>query len=106
PVTGMGTGVAEVRARGHRTFARKDDGTVWGWGYGCDGGVGSDTAQCSMNTTPLQIQNVTNATKLAAGWDASCALKADGTVWCWGPNWFGQVGDGSYTTRFHPVQVV
>jgi alpha-tubulin suppressor-like RCC1 family protein len=32
-------------------------------------------------------------------------LKSDGTVWSWGNNMFGQLGDGSTTDRYTPVQV-
>src|SRR5208283_5458147 len=35
----------------------------------------------------------------------NCLLKSDGTVWCWGSNTYGQVGDGTTTTRTTPVQV-
>lgn len=45
--------------------------------------------------------------KVAAGGRHMCALKQDGTVWCWGDNTYGQVGDGDDTvlTRITPVQV-
>ena len=39
------------------------------------------------------------------GWNASCARKTDGSVWCWGLNSNGQVGDNSYTDRLGPAQL-
>ena len=42
---------------------------------------------------------------LAAGESHSVALKSNGTVWAWGLNNYGQIGDGTTTTRFTPVQV-
>lgn len=42
---------------------------------------------------------------IAAGDDHSVALKADGTVWAWGDNAHGQLGDGATLNRQHPVQV-
>jgi alpha-tubulin suppressor-like RCC1 family protein len=48
---------------------------------------------------------MTGVTKLTAGYDSVCALKSDGTVWCWGSNYFGQVGDGSYEQQSVPVQL-
>jgi len=45
-------------------------------------------------------------TAIAAGTDTTCALKDDGTVWCWGGNAGGQLGNGTITTRsWVPVQV-
>ena len=43
---------------------------------------------------------------LAAGSRHTCALTASGTVWCWGANTHGEVGDGTTTLRASPVQVV
>jgi len=43
---------------------------------------------------------------IAGGGDHTIALKTDGTVWAWGSNWTGQLGDGTITRRSSPVQVV
>ena len=48
---------------------------------------------------------ISNVMKFAMGWDASCALKTDNTLWCWGANYFGQVGDGTYQSRTAAVQL-
>ena len=45
-------------------------------------------------------------TDLSAGEGHSCAVRSDGTVWCWGANMTGQLGDGSYDSSATPVQVV
>jgi len=44
-------------------------------------------------------------TAIAAGISHSLGLKGDGTVWAWGANWAGQLGDGTYTSRKTPVRV-
>ncbi|MBL8601664.1 MAG: hypothetical protein JNK72_07060 [Myxococcales bacterium] len=44
--------------------------------------------------------------RLAGGNNHSCALRSDGTVWCWGSNETGQIGDGTLETRRAPVQVM
>ena len=42
---------------------------------------------------------------MAAGTSHTLAVKTDGTVWAWGLNDKGQLGDGTTTTRLSPVQV-
>ena len=39
------------------------------------------------------------------GLDRSCALRGDGTIWCWGSNYGGALGDGTVTDRHTPAQV-
>jgi alpha-tubulin suppressor-like RCC1 family protein len=46
-----------------------------------------------------------SAMQLAQGYDIGCALRTDGTIACWGANYFGGVGDGSYSDRGTPVAV-
>jgi len=45
------------------------------------------------------------ALHLAAGGQHTCAVSADGQVWCWGFNYAGQLGDGTSVTRDEPVEV-
>lgn len=45
------------------------------------------------------------ASSLTAGTNFHAALKADGTVWTWGDNTYGQLGDGTKITRGYPIQV-
>ena len=51
---------------------------------------------CSFGATVTQV---------AAGLAHTVALKSDGTVWAWGSNYYGQLGDGTTTDRLTPVQV-
>jgi alpha-tubulin suppressor-like RCC1 family protein len=44
--------------------------------------------------------------RIAGGDSHTLALKSDGTVWAWGENWYGQLGDGTTALRYNPVQVV
>ncbi len=52
--------------------------------------------------TPAPIAGIV---QIAAGGAHSCALTSAGGVWCWGSNWFGQLGDGTTTRRLTPVAV-
>jgi alpha-tubulin suppressor-like RCC1 family protein len=85
------TGVAEVRAGGGHTCARKTDGSVWCWGLNALGQVGNATTV----SAPYPVSVLTGAAKVTVGYDISCALKTDGTVWCWGDNNFGGTGQGT-----------
>ena len=59
----------------------------------------------STRTAPVQVSGLTGVVAVAAGSKHSVALKSDGTVWCWGLNGSGQLGDGTTTDRLIPVQV-
>ena len=83
-------------------------GTVWAWGYNFYGQL-AETATDGYNVdsyTPAQVSNVTGVIAVAAGQYHSMALKSDGTVWAWGYNGQGELGNGSNADSDTPVQVV
>jgi hypothetical protein len=43
---------------------------------------------------------------VALGSYHTCAIKQDSSLWCWGANWSGQLGDGTDTNRYTPVQIM
>ncbi|HEX7957129.1 MAG TPA: hypothetical protein VF508_09310, partial [Pyrinomonadaceae bacterium] len=82
----------QVSARNYYTLALKDDGTVWGWGENKSGQV-YDGSKDELRNLPVQVAGVSNATAIAAGSGFALALKGDGTVWGWGDNSMGQLGN-------------
>lgn len=114
------TGIADARqvaAGQNHTCALLELGTVTCWGLngdgelgnGCAGGTVSDGlcggADRATPGTPVALIN--DAAMIAAGPSHTCALRADGSVSCWGVNTVGQCGDGTTTDmRAKPVQVV
>lgn len=85
--------------------AIKSDGKVVCWGRSEEGQLGDGT-YTFKRTTPVAVSGLTDAVVVTATWYSSCALKADGTVACWGWNPVGQLGDGTKdTTRLAPVEV-
>ena len=80
------------------------NGTVWTWGTGSHGELGTGTLSASYY--PAQIPGLTNITAISCGWFHVLALKSDGTVWAWGNNSSGELGDGTTSNRSSPVQVL
>lgn len=89
----------------------KSDGTVWAWGMNNNGQLGNGTTNQSY--LPIQVHGfndvgfLTDVVSVSAGGDSnsSIALKTDGTVWAWGDNTYGQLGNGTTTESHTPVQV-
>jgi alpha-tubulin suppressor-like RCC1 family protein len=85
--------------------AIKTDGTLWIWGFGTSGQLGNNSA--ISRSSPVQtIAFGTNWRQVACGYSHTAAIKTDGTLWCWGSNNVGQLGDNSITNRSSPVQTV
>ncbi len=57
------------------------------------------------NPVATQVSGLSEIVQVAAGHGHSLAIKLDGTLWAWGANGVGQLGDGTTTTRNSPVQV-
>ena len=91
-VSGLST-IVGIAGRGSTAYAVRGDGTVWAWGSGSDGALGNGgTTDSSM---PVQVSGLTDITAIAAGgYTTGYALRSDGTVWAWGTNWGGQLGNG------------
>jgi alpha-tubulin suppressor-like RCC1 family protein len=88
----------------YNVIARKTDGTLWSWGEGEVGGLG--LGNTTNYSSPKQVGALTNWAIPKAGIRAfSFATKTDGTLWSWGRNNFGQLGDGTTTNRSSPVQI-
>ena len=87
------------------------NGEIWTWGWNYFGQLGYGTYCSNMNaadcmgTTPAKIPGFTNVTAIASRGYHTLALKKDGTVWAWGYNNWGQIGDGTNTDRHSPALV-
>ncbi|MHA7963918.1 stalk domain-containing protein [Paenibacillus sp. CAU 1782] len=73
----------------------KWDGTVWSWGAGPAELFGDHTGARTTQDIPLQIKGLSSIIAVSAGGSHSLALKDDGTVWAWGDNTEGELGDGT-----------
>jgi YD repeat-containing protein len=81
--------------------AVKTDGTLWTWGYNTFGRLGNGTT--TDRSSPGTVAGGgTNWRTPMAGRLHSAAIKTDGTLWTWGGNGSGQLGDGTTTDRSSP----
>jgi len=98
------SGITAISAGYSHSVALKNDGTVWAWGNNeySQLGVGMPT---TSRYTPVQVTSLSGITAISAGRNHTVALKNDGTVWAWGWNGAGQLGDGTTVDRSYPVQV-
>ncbi|MBK6595894.1 MAG: RCC1 repeat-containing protein [Burkholderiales bacterium] len=92
---------------GH-TLAVSADGKALSWGSDNSGQLG--LARQSKITTPQRVPNVnigktSTSQRLATGTYHSAIVQSDGTVWTWGDNLLGQLGDGTITAHSTPTPV-
>ncbi|EMG36506.1 RCC1 domain-containing protein, alpha-tubulin suppressor [Desulfocurvibacter africanus PCS] len=101
------TGFTAVAAGDCYSLALDDDGTLWAWGSNLyeQLGDGTDTQRESPKQVPLPL-GVSKFTAVAAGAYHSLALADDGTLWAWGNNGYGRLGDGTNDQRNSPVRAV
>jgi alpha-tubulin suppressor-like RCC1 family protein len=101
------TGVVAIAAGDNFSVAVKSDGTVWSWGLNASGqlGIGSTTTQKFAAQAKLSSATaLTGITDVACGASHVAALKSDGSVWTWGSNTNGQLGNGGTAQANNPIQ--
>jgi alpha-tubulin suppressor-like RCC1 family protein len=105
PVTTFagGTNWKQVASGGYHNAAIKTDGTLWTWGRNDFGPLGDNTTTTSRNTPVTTFAGGTNWKQVAGGRFYTAAIKTDGTLWIWGLNTAGQLGDNTLITRSTPV---
>ena len=98
--------ITAIAAGANHSLALKNDGTVWAWGLNTNGQLGDGTM--TQRTSAVQVSGLTGVESVTAGAAYgsafSVALKSDGTVWSWGLNSSGQLGDNSTVQRTSAVQ--
>lgn len=101
---GSATNWREVSAGSVHSAGVKLDGTLWTWGSNSSGQLGIGTTGGSISF-PIQVGTDTDWEAVSCGASFVVAKKSDGTLWAWGSNSNGQLGDGSTVSREAPVQV-
>ncbi|MBP1988495.1 alpha-tubulin suppressor-like RCC1 family protein [Paenibacillus eucommiae] len=123
--------IKEIAANFAASFALQEDGTLWGWGFisvpytttpvkfkgvkniaSIATGYSSNLLLAKKNGTVWtleselkQVKGLANITTVAVSAGSMYALQDDGTVWAWGQNSSGQLGDGTHIDRKNPVKI-
>ena len=108
---GSATNWAAVSAGDAHTLATRSDGTLWAWGRNVEGRLGDGTTVAK--SVPTQIGTATNWVSVSAGDYHSLATRSTGargallgqpeTLWAWGYNVYGQLGDGTTVDKSVPT---
>ena len=106
--------VIQVSAGGSNTMVIKSDGSLWTWGSNDSGEIGDGTKTIYDVFWNIEIDNgklipvkiMENVIQISAGAEYSTAIKSDGSLWAWGSNYYGQLGDGTNINRATPVKIM
>jgi alpha-tubulin suppressor-like RCC1 family protein len=111
-VTGIASAVdidsaASYSRDGGQTFcARGSAGDVWCWGDNSSAQAGEpDYMMTTFAHDPVSISVPGGASAVGVGLDHACAVDSEGVLYCWGADYYGQVGIGSSTTVTTPTSV-
>src|SRR5208283_3114844 len=97
-------GAIAIAAGLHHACALLANGTVECWGLEVDGELG-DGNTAYLSEIPVPVNGLSGAVAIAAAGTHTCALLSNGTVECWGSNFYGQLGNGTTTNSNTPVAV-
>jgi alpha-tubulin suppressor-like RCC1 family protein len=102
---GLPVTVVSLAAGGDHTCALTATGDAWCWGSNSNGQLGRGTIG-GQSATPMMVMGGLKFASLSAGGAHTCGVTLDGSIYCWGANGGGQLGDGTQTDRGAPVRVV
>lgn len=104
-VAGLSSGVVSISAGSYHSCAVTSAGGAKCWGYNGYGQLGDSSN--SPRASPVDVAGMTTGVfSVSAGGQHTCAVLSDRAMKCWGYNQFGQLGDGTATTRNSPVSVL
>ena len=93
-----------IKVNEDAAIATKTDGTLWGWGYNVVGELGFPTASTSRSS-PVQVGSDTTWDHIDIGWSMGMGTKTDGTLWAWGSNDSGNLGQNDNVKHSSPAQI-
>jgi alpha-tubulin suppressor-like RCC1 family protein len=99
------SGIVQIACGLRHTLARRSDGSLLAWGWNAFGEMGEGVALNTLSPTPIVVSGISAIAMVAAGQGFSVALRTDGSVWTWGWNREGYLGNNSADPSSQPVQV-
>ncbi|MCL2443196.1 MAG: choice-of-anchor D domain-containing protein [Treponema sp.] len=100
---------AFVSSGTNHTMAIGTDGTLWAWGENMSGQLGNGITAPQTNrptpTRPVQVGTATNWSSVSAGEVHTLAIRNDGSLWAWGSNLYGRLGNGTLTNHNSPIRI-
>ncbi|AKF86678.1 hypothetical protein MFUL124B02_31250 [Myxococcus fulvus 124B02] len=99
------SGIQAIAANGNYSVALREDGQLLAWGQNTSGQIGTRATSASVSS-PTVVSGLPTLRAIATGINHVLALDADGKVWAWGQNSFGQAGTGSAGTTVLAPTVV
>ena len=100
-----GTNWKQVSCARNHTAAIKTNGTLWVWGSNGYGELGTNNR--TYYSSPVQtVASGTNWKLVSCNYYSTAAIKTDGTLWTWGYNLYGGLGDNTVAGKSSPVQTV
>jgi len=89
-----------------QTLAIRANGTMWGWGTNYNGRLGINSGVGNISSPASVVGGFTDWVSVSTGRFHTVGLRANGTLWAWGGNAYGEMGTGDTTSRSSPVSVV
>jgi alpha-tubulin suppressor-like RCC1 family protein len=107
PVSVLGgfTDWCQVSGGAVHSLGVRQNGTLWAWGAGTRGQRGSNT-DTDVYSPVIVVGGFTDWREASAGFEHSLGLRTNGTIWAWGSNSSGQLGDETTVSKSSPVSVV
>ena len=99
-------GVKSVSLGAWHSAAITEDGSLWVWGQISDGQIGDGTTPGAIVEHPEPVKVMDDVASVSLGSTHSAIITEDGSLWTWGWNSFGELGDGSTEDRSEPVKVM
>ena len=104
-VVGGFTNWCQVSAGSLHSLGLRTNGSLWAWGSGALGRLGDNTA-VSKSSPVSVVGGFTDWCQVSAAGTHNLAVRQNGSVWAWGDNTSGQLGDNTVVSKNSPVSVV